>query len=337
MKTYNVAVLGATGLVGGEMIKILEEKNFPVKSLRLFATSRSAGVVMKALGQDITVEDIQTADLTGIEAALFAGGEIASEDFAGRFVDAGAVVVDNSAAFRMKPEVPLVVPEVNPEDLRKHNGIIANPNCSTIQMVVALKPIYDKAGIERVVVSTYQSVSGTGKAAVEELNEQSKAALENKEIKGNVYPHQIAFNLLPHIGSFQDNGYSSEELKMTFETRKILGDDSIRLSATTVRVPVVTSHSEAVNVETKTKITAGEVRELLSTFPGVTLMDDPKNNIYPYPVLAAHKDDVFVGRIREDISCDKGIEMFVVSDNLRKGAALNAVQILEKMIEMELI
>jgi aspartate-semialdehyde dehydrogenase len=337
MKTYNVAVLGATGLVGGEMIKVLEERNFPVKSLRLFASSRSAGVVMNAMGKEIMVEDIQTADLTGIEAALFAGGEIASEDFAGKFVEAGAVVVDNSAAFRMKPDVPLVVPEVNPEHLKNHSGIIANPNCSTIQMVVALKPIYDKAGIERVIVSTYQSVSGTGKAAVEELNDQSRAHLDNKEITHSVYPHRIAFNLLPHIGSFQDNGYSSEELKMTYETRKILGDDSIRISATTVRVPVVTSHSEAVNVETKTKITAAEVRELLTKSPGVTVLDDPKQNIYPHPALSAHKDDVFVGRIREDISNDKGIEMFVVSDNLRKGAALNAVQIFEKMIEMKLI
>lgn len=333
MKQYNVAVVGATGLVGGEMIKVLLQRNFPLKSLRLFATSRSAGKQIQVKEEIITVEDVETSDLSGIELALFAGGDIASRKFAPKFVEAGAVVVDNSKEFRMDPDVPLVVPEVNPLDIKKHKGIIANPNCSTIQMVVVLKPIYDEAGIERVVVSTYQSVSGTGKEAVKEMMDQSRAVLEGKEVEAKVYPHQIAFNLLPHIGSFMDNGYTNEELKMIYETRKILGDDTLRITATTVRVPVHTGHAEAINIETKREISVERLKELFSRAPGVKLYDDPAKDMYPYPLLSAGGDDTYVGRIRKDLSCEKGIELFIAADNLRKGAALNAVQILEELIK----
>ena len=332
MKRYNVAVVGATGLVGSEMIKVLIQRDFPVKSIRLFATHRSAGKEVEFKNEKIMVEDVANSDFSGIELALFAGGDIASRTYAPKFVEAGAVVVDNSKEFRMDPDVPLVVPEVNPDDIKKHKGIIANPNCSTIQMVVVLKPVYDEAGIKRVVVSTYQSVSGTGKAAVQEMMDQTKAVLEGREPEAKVYPHQIGFNLLPHIGSFQENGYTSEELKMIYETRKILGDDTLQITATTVRVPVHTSHAEAINIETKVPVTVEKVRELMKKAPGVKLWDDPANNIYPHPILSAHQDDTYVGRIRKDLSCDNGIELFIAADNLRKGAALNAVQILEKLI-----
>lgn len=337
MKNYNTAIVGATGLVGGEMLKILLQRDFHFNGLRLFATSRSAGRKIPVRDKEIVVEDIEKSVFNGVEVALFAGGEIASEKYACKFVEAGAVVVDNSNTFRMDPEVPLVVPEVNPGDLKRHRGIISNPNCSTIQMVVALKPIYDEAGIERVVVATYQAVSGTGKAAVREVKNQTRDVLDGKDINTEVYPHQIGFNLLPHIGSFTENGYSTEELKMVYETRKIMGDDSLRVTATTVRVPVLIGHAESVNIETKKKITADRVREILKDAPGVTVCDDPFNNIYPYPVMSAHKDNVYVGRIREDISIDRGIEMFIVADNLRKGAALNAVQVMEEMIKMRII
>lgn len=339
MSKFTTAVVGAAGLVGSEMIKVLIERKFPFKSLRLFATARSAGREIEAEDETIVIEDIKKSSFEGIDLALFAGGTIASKDYAHKFVEAGAIVVDNSAAFRMEPGVPLVIPEVNPQALYKHKGIIANPNCATIQMLAATKPIYDEAGIERIVMATYQSVSGTGKDAVQELKTQTEQLLKNDSslIESKVYPHPIGFNLLPHIGCFLDNGYSSEEMKTLYETRKILEDDSIRITATTVRVPVFIGHSEAVNIETKQKITAGRVREILRSAPGVTVMDDLSENIYPYPLMAACKDDVFVGRIREDISIEKGIEMFVVSDNLRKGAALNAVQILEKLIELKLI
>ena len=333
MKQYNVAVVGATGLVGGEMINVLLQRKFPYKSLRLFATSRSAGKQIQVNNETIIVEDVENSDFSGIELALFAGGDIASRKYAPEFVKAGAVVVDNSKEFRMDPEVPLVVPEVNPLDIKKHKGIIANPNCSTIQMVVVLKPVYDEAGIERVVVSTYQSVSGTGKEAVKEMMDQSRAVLEGKEVESKVYPHQIAFNLLPHIGSFMDNGYTNEELKMIYETRKILGDDTLRITATTVRVPVHTGHAEAINIETKREISVERLREIFSQAPGVKLYDNPSENMYPYPLLSAGGDDTYVGRIRKDLSCEKGIELFIAADNLRKGAALNAVQILEELIK----
>ncbi len=339
MKKYNVAVVGATGLVGGEMINVLKQRNFPVAGCRFFASHRSAGKKIEFKDREVLVEDIENCDPSGIHIALFAGGSIASIGHAPRFVKAGAVVVDNSKTFRMDPDVPLVVPEVNPEDLKKHNGIIANPNCSTIQMVVVLKPVYDKAGLERVIVSTYQAVAGTGKAALEEMKEQALLYLGEKydEIKALVYPHQIAFNLLPHIGSFEDDGYTSEEHKMIFETRKILGDESIRISATTVRVCTEIGHCESINIETKKTVTVEEVRELMRNAPGVTLVDEPGRNLYPHALMCAGNDDVYIGRIRKDLSCENGLEVFIAADNLRKGAALNAVQIAEKMIEMNLI
>jgi aspartate-semialdehyde dehydrogenase len=339
VKTYKTAVVGATGLVGSEMIRVLVQRKFPVSEWRLFATKNSAGTVVELNGESIIVEDIAKADFSGIEVALFAGGEIASADFAPKFVDAGGVVIDNSAVFRMDPEIPLVVPEVNSHHLNNHKGIIANPNCSTIQMVVVLKPIYDAVGIRRVVISTYQSVSGTGKAAVEELREQAMLSLkgETDRIKPSVYPHPIGFNLLPHIGSFQQDGYTSEEHKMIFETRKMLDDPGLAITATTVRVPTMIGHCETLNIETKKKTTPDTIRELLRNSPGVKLVDDPAKNLYPHTLMAADTDDVFVGRIRKDLSSDNAIEMFIAADNLRKGAALNAVQIAEKRIEMNLL
>jgi aspartate-semialdehyde dehydrogenase len=339
VKKYITAVVGATGLVGSEMIKVLVQRNFPVSQWRLFASSNSAGTKVDVNGESITVEDVAKSNFSGVEVALFAGGEIASADYAPEFVKAGAVVIDNSAAFRMDPDIPLVVPEVNPHHLLKHKGIIANPNCSTIQMLVVLKPVYDAAGVRRLVISTYQSVSGTGKAAVEELKAQTLLTLNNEtdKIKPSVYPHTIGFNLLPHIGSFQEDGYTSEEHKMIYETRKMLDDPTMAITATTVRVPTFIGHCESLNIETKKKTTPESVRELLRNSPGITVVDDPAKNIYPHTIMAAGTDDVFVGRIRQDLSCENAIEMFIAADNLRKGAALNAVQIAEKLIEMSLI
>jgi aspartate-semialdehyde dehydrogenase len=334
MRTYyNTAVVGATGLVGSEMINVLLERNFPINKLRLFATKNSAGRKIEIKGESIVVEDVADSDFSGTDIALFAGGEIASADYAKKFVDAGGIVIDNSATFRMYPDVPLVVPEVNPHHLKNHKGIIANPNCSTIQMVVALSPIHKAVGIKRLVISTYQSVSGTGKAAVEELLLQSEMVIDrqSKDIKPDVYPHQIAFNILPHIGSFQDDGYTGEEHKMIDETRKILDDQDIAITATTVRVPTLVGHCESVNIETREKISVEEVRELMKNSPGIKLVDNPKNNIYPHTILSAYTDNVFVGRIRKDLSCENAIEMFIAADNLRKGAALNAVQIAEEL------
>jgi len=332
MKKINVAVVGATGLVGTAMIKVLEERNFPVDSLRAFATSRSAGSRVLFRGSEITVEDIESSSFKGIHCALFSGGEIASTVYAPKAVSDGAVVIDNSASFRMDRDVPLVVPEVNPAAVEGHKGIIANPNCSTIQMVVVLKPIHDAAGVVRVVVTTFQSVAGTGKAAVEELESQMSDILAGKPAHKSVYPHQIAFNVLPQIGDFEKNGYSKEEMKMILETQKIMGDETIRVTATTVRVPVKIGHSEALNIETREKITASKVRELLSKAPGVIVADQPERSIYPLPIDAAGRDEVFAGRIREDLSCEKGIEMWIAADNLRKGAATNAVQIGEILL-----
>jgi aspartate-semialdehyde dehydrogenase len=332
-RTYNVAVVGATGAVGETMRKILAERNFPVHRLKLLASHRSGGRKLEFKGELIEVEELTHQSFEGVEIALFSAGAERSREFCPSAVKAGAVVVDNSSAFRMEENVPLVVPEVNPEQIKKHQGIIANPNCSTIQMVVALKPIYDAVGIKRIVVATYQAVSGKGLKAMAELKHQTQAYLEGKEMISQEFPYQIAFNLLPHIDNFLPNGYSKEEMKMVNETRKILGDQSIQITATTVRVPVFSAHSEVVNVETKKKITAGEVKSLLSSAPGVKVMDDLENQIYPMPVIAEGKDEVFVGRIREDISTENGIELWVVSDNLRKGAALNAIQIAEKIVE----
>ncbi|MEN2995090.1 MAG: aspartate-semialdehyde dehydrogenase [Thermodesulfovibrio sp.] len=331
---YVVAVVGATGAVGNEMISILEERDFPVESLRLFASERSEGVLLKFKGQDIPVETLKEDSFYGIDIALFSAGAERSKIWAPIAVRSGCVVIDNSSQWRMDPDVPLVVPEVNLQDLKWHKGIIANPNCSTIQMVVALKPIHDVAKIKRVVVTTFQSVSGTGKKAMDELLQQTVSLLNFKDIEIKVYPHQIAFNVLPHIDKFLENGYTKEEMKMVWETQKIMGDPSIKVTATTVRVPVFRGHSESVNIETEKKITAEQVREILSKAPGVVVIDNPEKNEYPLPIYASGKDEVFVGRIREDESIDNGINMWIVSDNLRKGAALNAVQIAEELIKM---
>ena len=331
---YVVAVVGATGLVGNEMIAVLEERKFPVGKLRLFASERSEGKTLEFRDKAVAVEILGEKVFHGIDIALFSAGAERSLHYAPFAAKAGCVVVDNSSAWRMDPEVPLVVPEVNPHDLKWHKGIIANPNCSTIQMVVALKPIHDAAIIKRIVVTTFQSVSGTGRKAMDELLHQTSDILNLKDVKMNVYPHQIAFNCLPHIDKFMEDGYTKEEIKMVNETIKIIGDDSIRITATTVRVPVFRGHSESINIETEKKLTANKVRAILSSAPGIIVYDAPEKNIYPLPVYAAGRDEVYVGRIREDHSIKNGINMWIVSDNLRKGAALNAVQIAEKLIEM---
>ncbi|MEW6381882.1 MAG: aspartate-semialdehyde dehydrogenase [bacterium] len=333
-KEYVVAVAGATGAVGREMISVLEERCFPVKELVPLASSRSAGSQVTFNNREFVVRELKDDSFTGVDVALFSAGGSVSLEFSPKAARAGAVVIDNSSAWRMDPNVPLVVPEVNPEAIFTHKGIIANPNCSTIQMVVALKPIHDRAKIKRIVVSTYQSVSGTGKKGMDELFHQAQMMLNFKkeDIKPKVYPHPIAFNCLPHIDVFQENGYTKEEMKMVFETKKIMGDPSIRVTATTVRVPVFIGHSEAVNIETEKKITAAECRELLRKAPGVIVVDDPAKNQYPLAMDAAGKDEVFVGRIREDESIENGLNLWVVADNLRKGAALNAVQIAEILV-----
>ena len=330
---YVVAVVGATGAVGNEMIKTLGQRNFPVETLRLFASERSEGKTLEFNDKKISVEALKDTSFKGIDIALFSAGAERSKIWAPVAAKSGCVVVDNSSQWRMDPEVPLVVPEVNPHDLKKHKGIIANPNCSTIQMVVVLKPIHDAAKIKRVVVTTFQAVSGTGQKAINELMQQTADLLNFKEIQCNVYPYQIAFNVLPHIDKFLENGYTKEEMKMVNETRKIMGDNSIRLTATTVRVPVFRGHSESLNIETEKKLSPNEVRAILSKAPGVIVYDVPEKNIYPVPLNVAGKDDTYVGRIREDESIENGINMWIVADNLRKGAALNAVQIAEKLIE----
>ena len=331
---YVVAVVGATGAVGNEMIKTLETRKFPIEKLRLFASERSVGKVLEFMDTEIKVEAINEDSFEGIDIALFSAGAERSRIWAPVAAKSGCVVVDNSSQWRMDPEIPLVVPEVNPHDLKRHKGIIANPNCSTIQMVVVLKPIHDAAKIKRVVVTTFQSVSGTGQKAIDELLRQTTDLLNFKDVQCNVYPHQIAFNVLPHIDKFLENGYTKEEMKMVNETQKIMGDNSIRLTATTVRVPVFRCHSESLNIETEKKLTPNEVRAVLSAAPGVIVYDAPDKNIYPLPIDAAGKDETYVGRIREDDTIENGINLWIVADNLRKGAALNAVQIAEKLIEM---
>jgi len=333
-RKINVAIAGATGAVGGAMLDVLERREFPVGELRLLASERSVGKKLKFKGQDIEVQLLSKDAFEGIDIALFSAGGDRSLEFGPAAAAAGAVVVDNSSAFRMDPEIPLVVPEVNPHAIAqyKKRGIIANPNCSTIQMLVALKPILDKVGIKRIVVSTYQAVSGTGNPAIEELHQQVMDYAAGKPLVSKVYPHQIAFNCLPHIDSFLDSGYTKEEMKMVNETRKIFEDDSIGVTATTVRVPVVYGHSESVNVETKEKITAAEVKELMKTAPGAKLVDDPANCVYPLATDCAGKFETMVGRIREDESIANGINLWVVSDNILKGAALNAVQIAEVLV-----
>ena len=345
-RSFNVAVAGATGAVGQMMIKVLEERNFPVSEIRFLASERSEGKELSFRGEKVIVRKLDHDSFEGVDIALFSAGGGRSLEFAPSAARAGAVVIDNSSAWRMDPEVPLVVPEVNPHAVAGYTGkgIIANPNCSTIQMVVALKPLHDYAQIERIVVSTYQAVSGTGRKAIDELEAEVKqwasGAGRGKGAKGyagefeySAYPDQIAFNCLPHIDVFTENGYTKEEMKMVNETRKILEDDSIMVSATTVRVPVFYSHSESVNLRFAKPLGAEKARELLSSAPGVKLVDDVANNIYPMPLDAEGQDLTLVGRIRDDISQDNGLDLWIVADNIRKGAATNAVQIAELMAE----
>ncbi|HEB72597.1 MAG TPA: aspartate-semialdehyde dehydrogenase [Nitrospirae bacterium] len=332
-KYYNVAVAGATGVVGEEMIKILEERDFPVNNLLPLASGRSAGMEIDFKGEKWTVEELNHESFSGIDIAFFSAGAARSLEFAGSAVDAGAIVIDNSSAFRMEPDTPLVVPEVNPEAIHEHNGIIANPNCSTIQMVVALKPLHDTAGVKRVVVSTYQAVSGAGREAMDELSQQTRDIFSFQDIEPLKFPHQIAFNCIPHIDVFLDDGYTKEEMKMAHETRKIMGDESIQVSATCVRVPVFCSHSESVNIEFEREMSPAQARDILSKAPGVEVMDDPDKSLYPLATKATGKDLVYVGRIRRDETVACGLNMWVVSDQLRKGAALNAIQIAELLTQ----
>ena len=333
MMGYSVAIVGATGMVGREFIKILEQRNFPVDGMRLLASDRSSGKKIFVNHNEIVVEETTAESLKDIDIAFFSAGAEVSRHFAPIAAQAGAVVIDNSSAFRMEPEIPLVVPEVNPEDIGRHKGIIANPNCSTIQMVVALYPLHKVNPIKRIVVSTYQAVSGTGAAAVDELTAQTKQVLDGQTPAPHIYPHQIAFNVLPEIDVFMDNGYTKEEWKMVEESRKIMHADDLAISATCVRVPVFTGHSEAVNVEFTDIISTDEVERILSKAPGIRVLDDPTISLYPQPWSAAGSDEVFVGRIRQDASSLRGLVMWIVADNLRKGAALNAVQIAEEGIK----
>lgn len=335
-KKFNVAVVGATGAVGETMLSILEERNFPVENIVALASSRSAGSRIRFNGKTIVVEDLEGFDFKGVDIGLFTPGASVSKTHVPRAVEAGCVVIDNTSQFRYDDDIPLVIPEVNPDAIAdyKNRGIIANPNCSTIQMLVALKPIHDAATIERINVCTYQAVSGTGKEAIEELAKQTAELLNGRKAVCDVYPKQIAFNVLPHIDDFQKNGYTLEEMKMVWETRKIFEDDAIQVNPTAVRVPVFFGHSEAVHIETKNKLSAEEVRNLLRNQPGITLVNEHKDGGYPTAVSeAAGKDPVFVGRIREDISHPRGINLWVVSDNVRKGAALNSIQIAEILVK----
>ncbi|MHC1727184.1 MAG: aspartate-semialdehyde dehydrogenase [Syntrophobacteraceae bacterium] len=328
-KSFKVAVVGATGAVGNLMVKVLEERSFPVSELKPLASVRSLGKTVTFRGRELPVEELKEDSFEGIQVALFSAGGSVSKKFAPIAARSGAVVIDNSSAWRMDPQVPLVVPEVNPDAALSHKGIIANPNCSTIQMVVALKPIYDAVGITRIVVTTFQAVSGTGKRAIEELRNQVSDIVNGREVSREIYPHQIAFNCFPHIGAFLENGFSEEEMKMVNETQKIFEDPKIRVCATTVRVPVVYGHSESVNIETGRPIKPEEARRLLEAAPGVKVIDDPSKGGYPVPLQAAGTDDTYVGRIRRDPSVANGLAMWVVADNIRKGAASNAVQIAE--------
>ncbi len=332
-EAYNVAIAGATGAVGETFLQILEERNFPIAELRLLASKRSVGKTLKFKGKDYTVQELTHDSFKDIDIALFSAGGGRSLEFAPSAVKAGAVVVDNSSAYRMDDEVPLVVPEVNPQDAFKHKGIIANPNCTTIIMVVALQPLHAYSRIKRVVVSSYQSSSGAGAQAMQELMDQTKSWSEGKEIKVEKFVNQLLFNVFPHIDSFTANGYTKEEMKMFNETRKIMGDKDIKVSATCVRVPVLSAHSEAVTVETEKEITPELARELFSKAPGLIVKDNPEKNEYPMPLYVAGQDDCYVGRIRKDISADNTLSFWVVGDQLRKGAATNAVQIAELLIK----
>ena len=337
MPDLNVAVVGATGLVGVEFLKILEDWSVPIKSLRLYASDRSAGRHLSFRGDELLVEETTEASFQGVDIALFSAGADVSERFSPIAAQSGAVVVDNSSAFRMDPQSPLVVPEVNPDDLTGHRGIIANPNCSTIQLVVALNPLHQVNPIKRIVVSTYQAVAGTGTAAVEELNRQIGQVMKGEETSPDVYPHQIAFNVIPFVDGFLDNGYTIEEWKMVTETRKIMHLPDLPVSATCVRVPVYLSHSEAVNVEFTHPISPQEAQEILSHAPGVEVLDDPSHDIYPLPLTATGRDEVQVGRIREGLAHPNSLAMWIVADDLRKGAALNAIQIAEEVLKRDLL
>jgi len=335
-KRYNVAVVGATGAVGEQIIALLEQRQFPIQSLKLLSSARSAGKKIVFGGQEITVEEAKPESFEGVDIALFSAGGDVSKELAPAAVERGAVCIDNTNAFRMDPNTPLVVPEVNIEKVKEHQGIIANPNCSTIQMVAALKPLYDRYGISRIIVSTYQAVSGAGSKAISELLRQSTEVLAGNEVEPDILPvgslpvkHQIAFNAIPQIDKFQDNGFTLEEMKMIRETKKIMNDDSLQVTATCVRIPVVYGHSESVYVELKDDFQMEDVRELLANAPGLTLVDEPSEQKYPLATESAGKPDVFVGRLRRDLSQPRALNMWVVSDNLMKGAAWNAVQIAE--------
>ena len=335
-KTYDVAVVGATGAVGETMMRVLEERNFPVGTLYPLASERSEGKIVQFKGKNIRVQNLAEFDFSKVQIGLFSAGGSISAEFAPKAAAAGCVVIDNTSHYRYEKDIPLVVPEVNPDKIAEYKtrGIIANPNCSTIQMLVALKPIHDAVGIERINVATYQAVSGTGKEAIEELAVQTRDLLNGQPTKAEVYPKQIAFNALPHIDVFQENGYTKEEMKMVWETKKIFGDDSIEVNPTCVRIPVFYGHYEAVHIETRAKISAQQVTELLQAAPGITVLDTRQDGGYPTAVTdAADKDDTFVGRIREDISHPRGINLWVVADNVRKGAATNSVQIAEQLIK----
>jgi aspartate-semialdehyde dehydrogenase len=335
---WNVAVVGAAGMVGTEMIRTLGQRGFPVNELRPLDVADVAGAEMTFAGRTVVCREATEANFAGIDIALFSAGGDASLDLAPKAVRQGAVVIDNSSAWRMDSACPLVVPEVNPHDLAWHAGIIANPNCSTIQMVVALKPLHDRARIRRVVVSTYQAAAGAGKAGLDELTTQSREILDRGACSPpKAFQHQLAFSLIPQIDVFQEGGYTKEEWKMVHETVKIMGDPGIRVTATTVRVPVFIGHSESVNIETDRKLTAGEARTILAAAPGIVVVDDPAARAYPMPALAAGTDAVFVGRIREDNSLEHGLNLWIVSDNVRKGAALNAVQIAERLVADHLV
>jgi aspartate-semialdehyde dehydrogenase len=335
MKEYKVAIAGATGLVGQEFIRVLEQRNFPMSSIELLASERSVGKRLLVKGEEIEVKEATPESFWGIDIALFSAGAEISRHLSPLAAKAGAVVIDNSAAFRMMPTVPLVVPEVNPDDIEWHRGIIANPNCSTIQMVVVLFPLHEVNPIKRIIISTYQAVSGTGAAAVDELTTQVRQVLNGQNTIPHVYPHQIAFNLLPEIDVFWDNGYTREEWKMVEETRKIMHADDVAISATCVRVPVFTGHSEAIHVEFTHPMSPDEAERILAESPGVKIMDDPAISLYPQPWAVVGTDEVFVGRLRRDVSHPNGLVMWVVADNLRKGAALNAVQIAEEMVKRD--
>ena len=334
MRELEVAVVGATGLVGQEMVRVLQQRHFPLASLHLFASDRSAGKKLYFDHNEIEVQELTPKSFERIQLALFSAGAEVSRSFAPVAMKTGTIVIDNSAAYRMEPWVPLVVPEVNAADLQSHKGLVANPNCSTIEMVVALNPLHQVNPIKRIIVATYQSVSGTGAAAMEELTVQTRQILDGKSVVPHTYPHQIAFNLLPEIDVFLYDGYTKEEWKMVEETRKIMHAPEIAISATCVRVPVYISHSEALYVEFTHPMSSDDAKQILSQAPGVKVQDDPQVNLYPHPWAAAGSDDVFVGRIREDSAIPNGLAMWVVADNLRKGAALNAIQIAEELIKL---